>query len=210
MAYCFENTFDAANMMQNQTTGLLIKGKYTHNSETGGNNFFVVGDQAAALTFDQFVQIVKEQVPDLKDKEITLNTGADGGYYNVGRDNRKLSDLLIVEDYQGTELNDVVDAIGEVKYYKNGATYYYTSLIRHFSNEETQWDNGEGYNDNDHLGRYGVVRNTWYQMKINSISGPGEPEIPVIPNEPDDENQGYIKMEVNILAWAVRGNDIDL
>lgn len=210
VAYCFENTFNAANMKQNQTTGLLIKGKYTHNGEIGETNFFVVGNQAAALTVEQFVQIVKEKVPALKDKTITLNGEADGGYYNVNRDGRKLSDLLTVADYQGTDLNDVITAIGEVKYYKNGATYYYTSLIRHFSETETEWDNGEDYTDADHLGRYGVVRNTWYQMTINSISGPGEPEIPVIPEEPDDENQGYIKMEVNILAWAVRGNDIDL
>lgn len=210
VAYCFENTFDAENMKQNQTTGLLIQGKYTHNGATGETNFFVVGDQAAALTFEQFVQIVKEQVPALKDKTITLNAEVDGGYYNVNRNGRKLSDLLTVADYQGTDLNTVIDAIGEVKYYKNGATYYYTSLIRHFGETETKWENGEDYTDAKHLGRYGVVRNTWYQMTINSISGPGEPEIPVIPDEPDDENQGYIKMEVNILAWAVRGNDIDL
>lgn len=210
VAYCFENTFDAENMKQNQTTGLLIKGIYNHDGAEDETNFFVVGNQAAALTFEQFVQIVKEKVPALNDKEITLNTEADGGYYNVNRDGRKLSDLLTVADYQGTDLNDVIVAIGEVKYYKNGATYYYTSLIRHFSETETEWDNGEDYTDADHLGRYGVVRNTWYQMKINSISGPGEPEIPVIPNEPDDENQGYIKMEVNILAWAVRSNDINL
>lgn len=210
VAYCFENTSEAANMKQNQTTGLLIMGKYTHNGETSENNFFVVGDQAAALTLEQFVQIVKENASNLKDKTITLKGDAAGGYYNVDRDGHKLSDLLTVADYQGTDLDKVIDAIGEVKYYKNGETYYYTSLIRHFSDEETQWNNGDGYTDADHLGRYGVVRNTWYQMKINSISGPGEPEIPVIPDEPDDENQGYIKMEVNILAWAVRNNGIDL
>lgn len=210
VAYCFENTSEAANMEQNQTTGLLIKGKYTHNGETSENNFFVVGDQAAALTVDQFVQIVKDEVPDLKDKTITLKDDAAGGYYNVDRDGHKLSDLLTVADYQGIDLDKVIDAIGEVKYYKNGETYYYTSLIRHFSDEETQWNNGDGYTDANHLGRYGVVRNTWYQMKINSISGPGEPEIPVIPDKPDDEKQGYIKMEVNILAWAVRNNGINL
>lgn len=196
-------------MKQNQTTGLLIKGVYTHNDETEEEDFFVVGNQAAALTFEQFVQIVKEKVPALNDKEITLKE-ADGGYYNVNRDGRKLSDLLTVTDYQGTDLNNVIDAIGEVKYYKDGATYYYTSLIRHFSDEETQWNNGDDYTDANHLGRYGVVRNTWYKLTINSISGPGEPEIPVIPDKQDDEKQGYIKMEVNILAWAVRGNDIDL
>ncbi|WP_349830594.1 Mfa1 family fimbria major subunit [Bacteroides fragilis] len=209
VAYCFENTFNSANMKQNQTTGLLIKGVYTHNDETEEEDFFVVGNQAAALTFEQFVQIVKEKVPALNDKEITLKE-ADGGYYNVNRDGRKLSDLLTVTDYQGTDLNNVIDAIGEVKYYKDGATYYYTSLIRHFSDEETQWNNGDDYTDANHLGRYGVVRNTWYKLTINSISGPGEPEIPVIPDKQDDEKQGYIKMEVNILAWAVRGNDIDL
>lgn len=59
-------------------------------------------------------------------------------------------------------------------------------------------------------GRYGVVRNTWYQLTVNKISRPGEPEIPDTPNIPDDQQEAYINVQVNILSWAVRQNNVDL
>lgn len=68
----------------------------------------------------------------------------------------------------------------------------------------------EEYEDAKHLGRYGVVRNTWYQLIINKILGPGEPEIPEIPDEPDDTVEGYIQVEVNTLSWAVRTQGVVL
>lgn len=212
VAYCFENTSDVTNMNQDQTTSVLIKGKYTHVTESEDENgFFIVGEQAGALTESQFIKLIKEEVSAVAEKEITINPEAAGGYYNVSdKTDRMLSNLLTVSDYSGTDLSSVVASIGTVKYYKNNETYYYTTLIRHFDNSETPWVNDEEYFASKHLGRYGVVRNTWYQMKINSISGPGEPEIPEPGPDPDDKHEGFIKMEVNILAWAVRNNGVDL
>ena len=100
--------------------------------------------------------------------------------------------------------------LGTVKYYKDGETYYCTALVRHFDNVETPWDNSESYTDKKHLGRYGVVRNTWYQLTVNSVSGPGEPEIPDVPDEPDDTTEGYIKVSVDVLSWALRTQEVDL
>lgn len=216
MAYCFENTFSTTNMLQNQTTSVLIKGKYNHVSTEGKEeSFFIVGDQSGAFTEEEFISFLKQQVNGLEGMKIEINSDVDGGYYNVEKESHYLGNLLIVKNSSGelqdvAGLNSVVATIGEVKYYKNGETYYYTSLIRHFSDEETQWENDEEYTDAKHLGRYGVVRNTWYKLTINSISGPGEPEIPEPGPDPDDEHKGFIKMEVNILAWAVRNNGIDL
>lgn len=216
MAYCFENTFTTANMLQNQTTSVLIKGKYNHVSTEGKEeSFFIVGDQSGAFTEQEFISFLKQQVDGLEGMKIEINSDVDGGYYNVEKENHYLSNLLIVKNSSGelqniSGLNSVVATIDEVKYYKNGETYYYTSLIRHFDDSETKWENDEEYTDAKHLGRYGVVRNTWYKLTINSISGPGEPEIPEPGPDPDDEHKGFIKMEVNILAWAVRNNGIDL
>lgn len=216
VAYCFENTFSTTSMLQNQTTSVLIKGKYNHVSTEGEEeSFFIVGDQSGAFTEQEFISFLKQQVDGLEGMKIEINSNVNGGYYNVEKENHYLSNLLIVKNSSGEEqtiknLQSVVATIGEVKYYKNGETYYYTSLIRHFDDSETKWENDEEYTDEKHLGRYGVVRNTWYKLTINSISGPGEPEIPEPGPDPDDEHKGFIKMEVNILAWAVRNNDIDL
>ena len=70
-------------------------------------------------------------------------------------------------------------------------------------------DEGE-YDEYKHLGRYGVVRNNWYQLTVKSVSGPGEPDIPVIPDEPADARESYINCEINILSWAVREQDVVL
>lgn len=45
---------------------------------------------------------------------------------------------------------------------------------------------------------------------INSVSGPGEPEIPGIPDEPVNKEHSFINAEINILSWAKRTQDVDL
>lgn len=75
----------------------------------------------------------------------------------------------------------------------------------------TNWKSGT-YTDNlSFLGRYGVLRNNWYELTVNSVSGPGYPSVPdVKPNTPDDEDDNYIKVSVKILDWAKRSYTVDL
>lgn len=136
---------------------------------------------------------------------------AAGGYYNKTGD-KTLSQLVsATKDGAAVEdLDQYFNNIGVIKYYRDGTTYYYASPIRHFGDVETGWDDGEPYEEAKHLGRYGVVRNTWYQLTVNKISRPGEPEIPDTPNIPDDQQEAYINVQVNILSWAVRQNNVDL
>ena len=47
-------------------------------------------------------------------------------------------------------------------------------------------------------------------MTIPKVSGPGEPEIPVIPDEPVDKKHSFINAEINILSWAKRTQDVEL
>ena len=112
----------------------------------------------------------------------------------------------------------------EIKYYNKGVTYYYTSLIKHFGDNPTEYEsdadgNNEGgtadegafYEEAKHLGRYGVLRNNWYELNITSVSGPGEPEIPE-PEDPDrpDGTHSFINAQINILSWAKRTQDVEL
>ena len=115
---------------------------------------------------------------------------------------------------------DVVNKINEklglseaagIATYLNGEAYY-IARIKHF-NELTPWNPGEAYDSKNekYLGRYGVLRNNWYDLSVNSISGLGYPEVPEVkPTVPDDENDQYINVEVKILDWAMRKQVIDL
>ena len=94
----------------------------------------------------------------------------------------------------------------------------YKRQIKHFGDNLTSWTEGNdtyGKNDEDnnkkYLGRYGVLRNNWYELTVNSVSGPGTPDVPTIkPTDPDDENYKYISVSVNILDWAKRSQSVDL
>lgn len=112
--------------------------------------------------------------------------------------------------------------VGTVSYYKNGEAYYYV-LIRHFDDAQTPWDTDKlaeedlsgSYPDSyqsktaeeNWLGRYGVVRNNWYQVNVTGIAQIGDAEAPVIPGKPDDTREQWIKAEINVLSWAVRTQD---
>lgn len=104
--------------------------------------------------------------------------------------------------------------------YLNGVAYY-IARIKHF-NTLTPWEAGQPtYKDvplltleesnKKYLGRYGVLRNNWYALSVTKISNLGYPEVPEVkPETPDDENDQYINVEVKILDWAKRTQEIEL
>lgn len=58
--------------------------------------------------------------------------------------------------------------------------------------------------DNYFLGRYGVVRNNWYDVTISAVRKIGSP-IPLTPDgTPDDEVENYLSVKIHILSWAKR------
>ena len=110
----------------------------------------------------------------------------------------------------------IKDPIVGIATYKSGESYY-IARIKHFG-DLTPWTEGQetyGTNDDAHntnyLGRYGVLRNNWYELTVGSVSGPGTPDVPTIkPTEPDDESYKYISVSVKILSWAKRSSTVDL
>lgn len=115
--------------------------------------------------------------------------------------------------------------------YEDGIAYY-PIRIKHFGNELTPWNNfhattnatghkaiaGDVYGltaaaanaPANFLGRYGVLRNNWYELEVNSITGIGEPRIPAVTADPDDELKQFISVNINILSWAKRVQKEDL
>jgi hypothetical protein len=77
----------------------------------------------------------------------------------------------------------------------------------------TPWTTGEPYGTNNekYLGRYGVLRNNWYELSVNKVTGLGYPDVPEVkPTLPDDENDQYISVSVKILSWAKRSDTVVL
>lgn len=109
----------------------------------------------------------------------------------------------------------VLDQTGTILKYVNGISYY-NIRIKHFGDLLTPWKNLEtdqpttgniypaANANNNYLGRYGVLRNNWYNLKVKSIRSLGEatPHTAKWTNTPDDELDNYITFQINILSWA--------
>lgn len=96
--------------------------------------------------------------------------------------------------------------------YLNGVTYY-IARVKHFGDALTEWKSGENYGNNNaqYLGRYGMLRNNWYELTVGNVYGPGYPGVPPVdPTLPDDENEKYLSVSVKILSWAKRSQSVDL
>lgn len=119
--------------------------------------------------------------------------------------------------------NTETDANGNpkvgIKTYENGVCYY-IARIKHF-NALTPWASGdptyknttlsEAQSNEKFLGRYGVLRNNWYDLEVTKFSAPGYPDVPVVnPTDPDDEDTKFINVEVKILDWAKRTQQVEL
>ena len=225
--YCLENTFDLANMMQGQTTRVVFKAVFTPKDFTTGQTFYKIGNNTAIWDATKLAQQIKtvafkamkittadEQAKYSVDLSKGSNISGVAGLHKITADN-----ITFTGEGESKVKPDVVDAINEklglkeagISTYLNGEAYY-IARIKHF-NELTPWTAGTPYNgdNNAFLGRYGVLRNNWYDLSVNSISGLGYPDVPEVkPTVPDDENEQYINVEVKILDWAKRSQSIDL
>ena len=110
----------------------------------------------------------------------------------------------------------VLSQTGDILKYVNGVSYY-NIRIKHFGDLLTPWKNLEdplpstgniyptsANRDNNYLGRYGVLRNNWYNLKVKSIRSLGEatPHTAAWTDTPDDELDNYITFQINVLSWA--------
>lgn len=218
-AYCAENTAPAVNMTKGQLTSSIIRATFQPEGFAADDDFFMMGGTSAIMGIDDF----KTWVKDILDaEEVTVsNTVTAGGSYTNSSDanlislvsvrmNGESADRALTEEEAGKLL---AAANGVIKYYKGGVCYY-NVYIRHFDDDQTPLPN-DFTNANDYdastLGRWGVVRNNWYKLTVNSVSGPGEPDIPEVDDDgPADEQNQYINCDINILSWAVREQEIDL
>lgn len=229
--YCLENTFDLDNMKQGQTTRVVFKATYTpHNLKPGDKTFFMIGNNTQIWTKDALVEQITSKAKEMLNSTavvVTINTDAPllkGGSHLLSAADVTIKDGEVDKtaafDYAtlNTKLglkNTDKDVNGNptvgIKTYENGECYY-IARIKHF-NELTPWESGKAYGTDNatFLGRYGVLRNNWYDLTVSKVSAPGYPDVPVVnPETPDDEDTKFINVEVKILDWAKRSQSIEL
>ena len=218
--YCLENTFATTNMYKRETTGIVFRMTYVM-GDGDPQTFFIIGDVATSdpLYEDGFVTAVNEAL-DGQSFTVELKSSAKGGYYDTAAEIKNLFQKASAGgDLDDTEAEAVLKACdGMIRVYEDGKTYYYAAQIEHFGDTYCVYTSGT-YDPETHLGRYGVVRNNWYELSIRSISGPGRPTPPdptdpddpdnPDPDDPDDGGSQWIKFDVNVLAWAKREQRID-
>ncbi len=216
-AYCFENTFPTKNMKQGNTTRVLIQAKYTPKSNfatdvtntDADGTWYTIGNSGLVYDSDGLVALVKAA---LKETNVTLeSTAFTAGKHALTKASFKIG--TAAEELSDEQLATLQNTLGEVTTYKGGICYY-VARIKHFGDNYTPWTDANYLNENDdntknYLGRYGIVRNNWYKMTVNSFSAPGDPTVPTIPEESDDVTKHYLQTTVEIMDWAVRVNGID-
>lgn len=230
--YCLENTFDIKHMLQGQTTRVVFKATYTPNGFTPGDTFYKIGNSTDLWKKADLEDQIKAKAVEVlgATSVITVDLGATGN--NLNEAGTRLLKVGNVKNGSAAVPQDKIDEINAklglkdatttdpivgIATYKSGESYY-IARIKHFGDAATPWKEGDPtYGDNDdtnnkkYLGRYGVLRNNWYELTVGNVSGPGTPDVPTIkPTEPDDESYKYISVSVKILSWAKWSHTYDL
>lgn len=237
--YCLENTFNLENMYQGQTTRVIFKAKYEPKDADGSladadGTFYTIGNMTTILKeadLETAVNAVANPVlPTGYTIDYTKFKTEEGSHVITLADIKNASGTPLVAgtDYSGKKGEDIVadintklgltdgegraEAMVGINTYLKGVTYY-IARVKHFGDDKTSWSSGsayEGHNDK-YLGRYGMLRNNWYELNVGNVYGPGYPGVPPVdPTLPDDENEKYLSVSVKILSWAKWSHSYDL
>lgn len=234
-AYCFENTFDVTNMTFNNTTRAIVAVQigddatdhYMYNNDIatykacGAGNDDMKNDLLAKINTLPAVQNLGTA------ESITFNTAPNGTSCTITSVNVTKADgsSTTIDNTNNSDVLGVITSyFGTISIYKN-AIAYYPVRIKHFGDDLTPWNNGEDtplpsaaniYPDGTltsavkYLGRYGVLRNNWYELNVTGIQNIGTSNIPERGGSTDDTIESYISVTINVLSWAKRQQDVIL
>lgn len=232
--YCLENTFNLANMYQGQTTRVIFKATYTPKDDAGNpladkdGTFYTIGNMTTILkaaALETAVNTAATSVLPGCTVDYT-NLKTEGSHVITLTDIKDSTGKTLVADtvYSGMTGTQIVKEINDklglkagrpeemvgINTYLRGVTYY-IARVKHFVS--LTWNSGESYGTDNvkYLGRYGMLRNNWYDLTVGNVYGPGYPGVPPVdPTQPDDENEKYLSVSVKILSWAKRSQSVDL
>lgn len=209
--YCPENTMEASAQLNGQTTGVVYKVKYVPEgdyytelaAENGTDSYSQMFEKVLALT-DKDAAITKTIFTTTDNTEGTFYSY--NGYVFKSKAGACLYKAIATnkDDKAETVNTDFTKSMSEndkdIQTYKNGYCYY-TAWIKHNPTSKI-------YLEQD---KYGVVRNFWYELTVNSIKklGYSQPTYKE-PTDPDDKEEAAIQVQVNIKKWRVVKQNLDL
>lgn len=223
--YCIENTMADADQKFGAATRVVIKAKYAPKDYTLGNDWFsFAGVNYKQLSNLQTAYSNAKSAIDAKAAELKLA----GESESEAAANAKLfypEEALFmtacenfldaveaalsttIADFaslaQDTHLDNISDG-GEIvkiekciKWYPKSVNYYYYE-IRHDNTDDEYM----------YFGKYGVVRNNWYNLTLNKVNGSGTPWYPnegpedPDPEDPIDEKPGFLAFDIEVAPWV--------
>lgn len=229
--YCLENTFTVDQQKQDVTTRVIVAAKIGSGStfyvvndnekdllDADGmkkavkSAFFNNTDvQAWIKTGLKAGKTIDENDLDVADITNAGNNKPTITIKSTSADKYTSSALPTVD----TKIQAIMDGI-KVATYENGISYY-PVRIKHFGDDLTPWKSSEDplptvntgaypstHQAENYLGRYGVLRNNWYNIDVQGIKKLGSPVVPEVTGDTDDELAAYISVKINVLSWATR------
>lgn len=152
-------------------------------------------------TPNRFVSVQLKNNADVNEKFYLLK--GDGNYYPVkaqGDPNVPYATLV--------EANRALYGVLSVEKYHNGYAFFAVPIEHIWGKTDKDGNATPKIGDKGfsaQLGQYGIVRNHFYQLKINGISGIGtgigDPNSPIVPNV--DEEKYYVKTEMRVMKWRM-------
>ncbi len=203
LAYLVENTMDASAQRYGNATRVVIKGLYAPVGFTLGQDWFrFAGKDYKTLTELQAAYALAESTGPLAtacDKFYTSVKAAGGSAVTATNFAGLNAAQIAGIDNGGEVVKDEDRAV--IRWYKGSLNYWYYE-IRH--------DNAiNGYME---YAKYGVVRNNWYNLSLNTIKDAGTPWYPDLvhpgeddpkPWDPIDDKYGYIAIDIEAAPWIV-------
>lgn len=238
--YCNENTFQVTAQNQDQTTRVVLgvklsaPGTTTYDADlyTINGNKEVVYTKATLTDRLKKILLNEPAVKDWTDEhpteasfDITFDNTDAAGPTTITKatfTGKKADGTVETLESFTTDLNN---ALPNIVRYKKGVAYY-AVRIKHFGDSDTPWNvvgqgvkagvnsliypSATGTNIDWFLGRYGVVRNNWYDISVKKIQTLGDATIPAFTTDPDDVLENYISVSINVLSWSKHTQDAEL
>lgn len=211
--YCPENTMSALAQLNGQTTGVVYKvnykpeGKYYTElaAENGTDSYsqmfekvLALGDDVRAAAITKTIFTTAEGTDGTNGTFYSYNgyvfkTKAGARLYKAIATNPGADAATVNTAFKNNESDD------DIQTYAEGYCYY-TAWIKHNPGGTTMQQD-----------KYGVVRNFWYELTVNSIKklGYSKPTYKD-PKDPDDKAEASIQVQVNIKKWRWVKQNVDL
>lgn len=211
--YCPENTMSAHAQLNGQTTGVVYKVNY----KPEGKYYTELAAENGTDSYSQMFEKVLALGDDVRDAAITKTIfttaeGTDGtnrtfysynGYVFKTKAGARLYKAIATNPgADATTVNTAFknnESDDDIQTYAEGYCYY-TAWIKHNPGGTTMQQD-----------KYGVVRNFWYELTVNSIKklGYSKPTYKD-PKDPDDKAEASIQVQVNIKKWRWVKQNVDL